>query len=125
MPIRRCTTAMRAATRFAPCALADMGRCPAPCDGRVDPERYGELVGELVSSLTASPGELLAALEARMADLADQERYEEAALVRDRLRALAEALARERARTRGSSAPAPSQLDDARTASRCGSTAAR
>ena len=35
--IRRCTTAMAAGTRFAPCALADMGRCAAPCDGRVDP----------------------------------------------------------------------------------------
>ncbi len=96
VPIRRCTQTMRAATRFAPCALADMGRCPAPCDGRIDPERYGELVGRLVSSLTASPGELLGALESRMSRLADQGRYEEAALVRDRLRALAEALARRR-----------------------------
>ena len=96
VPIRRCTQAMRAATRFAPCALADMGRCPAPCDGRITPERYGELVGRLVSSLTASPGELLGALESRMTRLADQGRYEEAALVRDRLRALAEALARKR-----------------------------
>ena len=90
MPIRRCTTAMRAGTRFAPCALADMGRCVAPCDGRVDPERYGELVRRLVSSLT-SPGGLLGALERRMAHLAKQERYEEAGLVRDRLRALVDA----------------------------------
>jgi DNA polymerase III subunit epsilon len=96
VPIRRCTQAMGAATRFAPCALADMGRCPAPCDGRITPERYGELVGRLVSSLTASPGELLGALEARMDTLADQARYEEAALVRDRLRGLAEALGRGR-----------------------------
>ena len=87
-------TAMGARTRFAPCALADMGRCVAPCDGRVDPERYGELVRRLVSSLT-SPGGLLGALERRMAHLAEQERYEEAGLVRDRLRALADALARE------------------------------
>ena len=95
LPIRRCTTAMGARTRFAPCALADMGRCVAPCDGRVDLERYGELVRRLVSSLT-SPGGLLGSLERRMAHLADQERYEEAGLVRDRLRALADALARER-----------------------------
>ena len=95
LPIRRCTTAMGARTRFAPCALADMGRCVAPCDGRVDPERYGELVRRLVSSLT-SPGGLLGALERRMAHLAAQERFEEAGLVRDRLRALADALARGR-----------------------------
>ena len=95
LPIRRCTTAMSARTRFAPCALADMGRCVAPCDGRVDPERYGELVRRLVSSLT-SPGGLLGALERRMAHLAEQERFEEAGLVRDRARALADALARSR-----------------------------
>ena len=95
LPIRRCTKAMTARTRFAPCALADMGRCLAPCDGRVDVERYGGLVRRLVSSLT-SPDGLLGALERRMTDLAEQERYEEAGLVRDRLRALADALSRAR-----------------------------
>jgi DNA polymerase III subunit epsilon len=93
--IRRCTTSMRARTRFAPCVLADIGRCLAPCDGRTDLEHYGELVETLLSSLSA-PGELLAALERRMSALAAQERYEEASLVRDRLRAIAEALWRRR-----------------------------
>ena len=96
VPIRRCTKAMRPTTRFEPCALAEMGRCLAPCDGRTDPERYGESVRSLVSSLS-HPGGLLTALEARMDDLAGQERFEEAALARDRLRALAEGLARARA----------------------------
>jgi DNA polymerase III subunit epsilon len=86
---------MRASTRFAPCVLAEMHRCLAPCDGRVGPERYEELVRSLVSSLS-TPGGLLGTLEARMRDLADQERFEEAALARDRVRALAEALARAR-----------------------------
>jgi DNA polymerase-3 subunit epsilon len=95
-PIRRCTRAMRASTRFAPCALADIGRCLTPCDGRVSPEHYGELVRELLSSLS-TPGELLEALDQRMGLLAAEERYEEAALARDRLRALAEGLVRSRA----------------------------
>ena len=93
--IRRCTKPMRAATRFAPCALAELGRCVAPCDGRATPERYGELVRTLIASLS-SPGGLLAALEQRMRHLAEEERFEDAALVRDRLRALAEALSRHR-----------------------------
>ncbi len=97
-PIRRCTKRMRPGTRFGSCALAEMGRCVAPCEGRVTVERYGELVRSLLSSLS-SPGELLGALENRMNDLAGQERFEEAALSRDRLRALAEALARGRADT--------------------------
>lgn len=95
VPIRRCTTAMRTGTRFAPCALADMGRCPAPCDGRVDPEGYRELTDALLSGLRA-PGTMLAVLDRRMDELAGQERYEEAALVRDRLRSLAAALERDR-----------------------------
>jgi DNA polymerase III subunit epsilon len=95
VPLRRCTRAMRARTRFASCALADIGRCPAPCDGRIDPERYGELVRDLLSSLE-SPDGLLAALEARMGALSDAERFEEAASVRDRLRALAASLHRAR-----------------------------
>jgi DNA polymerase-3 subunit epsilon len=95
VPLRRCTRAMAPATRFAPCALADIGRCPAPCDGRIDPERYGELVRDLLSSLR-SPGGLLATLEAKLARLAAAERFEEAALARDRLRAIAAALRRAR-----------------------------
>jgi DNA polymerase III subunit epsilon len=95
VPTRRCTRSMGARTRFPPCALADIGRCPAPCDGRIDPERYGELVRDLLSSLR-SPDGLLAALETRMAGLAARERFEEAAAVRDRLRAVAAALRRSR-----------------------------
>jgi DNA polymerase-3 subunit epsilon len=94
-PIRRCTRAMGVRTRFAPCALADMGRCVAPCDDRTDPPSYGAVVGELVRAL-AGPDTLLVTLEGRMASLAEQERFEEAALARDRLRALAEALWRSR-----------------------------
>ncbi|HEX9824553.1 MAG TPA: DEDD exonuclease domain-containing protein [Actinomycetota bacterium] len=94
-PIRRCTTRMGKATRFAPCALADLGRCVAPCDGRAGPERYAGLVRALQLALS-SPDELLAALEGRMAGLAAAERYEEATLVRDRLRSLVGALTRAR-----------------------------
>ena len=95
VPLRRCTRAMGARTRFGSCALADIGRCPAPCDGRIDPERYGELVRDLLSSLE-SPDGLLEALEAKMWRLASSERFEEAASARDRLRALAGALHRAR-----------------------------
>ena len=90
-PIRRCSRAMGSRTRFPPCALADLGRCTGPCDGRTDLERYGELVEGLISSLS-SPGELLGELEARMTHLASQQRYEEAADMRDRLQSLARSL---------------------------------
>ena len=94
-PIRRCTRSMGRRTRFAPCALADMGRCLAPCDGRTDAVDYHALVGALRASIER-PAELLAVLESRMRDLAGQERFEEAALARERLRALADVLMRMR-----------------------------
>jgi DNA polymerase-3 subunit epsilon len=94
-PIRRCTRAMGRSTRFAPCALADLGRCVAPCDDRVTPERYEGLVRSLQHALS-SPGGLLEALEGRMDRLATRERFEEAANARDRLHALVGALARAR-----------------------------
>ena len=94
-PIRRCTRPMSPTTRFPPCALADMGRCVAPCDGRVDRESYGEVVRSLIASVSA-PAALLGSLGSRMRELAAQERFEEAALARDRLGALAEAVARAR-----------------------------
>lgn len=93
--IRRCTRSMGVSTRFSPCALADMGRCQAPCDDRTTPERYAELIRGLISSLH-SPGGLLEALEQRMNRLATMDRFEEAAQARDRLRALGEALKRRR-----------------------------
>lgn len=93
--VRRCTRSMGRSTRFSPCVLADIGRCAAPCDGRVSPERYEELVRGLILSLS-SPGGLLEVLEARMMRLAAAERYEEAALARDRLHAVVEAVARGR-----------------------------
>jgi DNA polymerase III subunit epsilon len=95
VPIRRCTTPMGRSTRFSPCALADLGRCTAPCDGRVTPERYEGLVRSLQHALS-SPGGLLAALRARMARLSGQERFEEAGDLRDRLNVLVSALARAR-----------------------------
>lgn len=94
-PIRRCTRPMGRSTRFSPCALADLGRCLAPCADRVAPERYEGLVRSLTEALSRPDG-LLAALEERMAGLAGQDRFEEAALARDRLGAVVSALVRAR-----------------------------
>ncbi len=93
--IRRCTRSMGKRTRFAPCALADMGRCLAPCDDRTDLGQYRALVDDVIAALRA-PAALLGGLEARMVELAEQQRFEEAGLARDRVRALADALSRMR-----------------------------
>jgi DNA polymerase-3 subunit epsilon len=93
--LRRCTRSMGRSTRFSACALADIGRCLAPCDGRTDAAAYAAESGRLRLALR-QPGEMLLDLEADMQRLADAERFEEAALARERLRALVEALWRAR-----------------------------
>jgi DNA polymerase-3 subunit epsilon len=94
-PLRRCTRAMGRRTRFAPCALADMGRCLAPCDDRTTPEGYRTMIDEVLAAF-GSPRAMLHTLVGRMESLAEQERFEEATLARDRLQALADALSRMR-----------------------------
>jgi DNA polymerase-3 subunit epsilon len=94
VPIRRCTPRIGASTRFAPCALAAMGRCLSPCDGSVDPEAYAVVVADVAEAFGGNPTTIAAALQRRMTQLAQAGRYEEAAAARDRLRALLAAVER-------------------------------
>jgi DNA polymerase-3 subunit epsilon len=90
IPIRRCSG--RAGGRLAPCAPAQLGVAFCPCDGTLSRDAYQEVVDELVRAICLQPGSLLQHLEERIATLAASLRYEEAALTRDRHRALAAAL---------------------------------
>lgn len=94
--LRRCTPRMGPRTRLPACALKELGRCLAPCDGTVDPEGYAPAVAAVQQAMTGDVGTAVAHLEARMRTLAAEGRYERAAVVRDRLRALVAAVARTR-----------------------------
>ncbi|WP_214413775.1 DEDD exonuclease domain-containing protein [Sphaerisporangium fuscum] len=85
VPIRQCTERITVRTRRAACALAEMGRCGAPCEGRQSVEEYGRHVERARSAIEHDPGPVFAAIEARMQRLAAEQRYEEAAVDRDRL----------------------------------------
>jgi len=93
VPLRRCTG--RAQGR-GPCTPAQLGVSLCPCTGEVDEHAYRAAVAVAVEGLTRRPDLLLDPLEARMARLASEQRFEEAADVRDRAEALATLLARER-----------------------------
>ena len=67
-----------------------------PCAGGVDPADYARVVDRAVRGLTVEPELLLAPLRERLAALAADERFEEAADVRDRAEALSSALRRQR-----------------------------
>jgi DNA polymerase-3 subunit epsilon len=92
IPIRRCRT--RPGSRKGKCAAAQMGLALCPCDGRLSPIVYGSVVDRLVSAIEGDPAPLLDSLEERMARLANDQRYEEAAWARDRHDALSRALTR-------------------------------
>ncbi len=84
-PIRQCTPRMSRTPRLSPCVLAEMGRCVAPCDGRIDMDAYGEFVEGLRSALVSDPTPVIEALTRRIDVLSADERFEDAAVHRDRL----------------------------------------
>lgn len=85
--VRQCTTRMTRTPSGSTCALADLGRCLAPCTGDLAPERYAAEVDRLRGALTADPEEVVARLRERMDELVAEQRYEDAASWRDRLTA--------------------------------------
>jgi len=95
-PLRRC--AGRLPSRPAPgasaCLLADIGRCGAPCVGRQDAREYGLVVEAVRGAILHDARTVVATLTERAAARAAQERFEEAALVRDRLLAFVRAAGR-------------------------------
>ncbi len=88
LPLRTCTQALTSRPKPSACVLADLGRCPAPCTASVDEDTYAGIVARARIAMSSDPGEIVSAVGARMAQLADRERYEEAAEWRDRLGAL-------------------------------------
>jgi len=92
--IRQCTPRLARASRKSACALAEMGHCLSPCDGSADPDEYADEVDRVRSTMTGDPAPLVASVRQRMLDLARSERFEDAAIWRDRLTAFLRAAVR-------------------------------
>jgi len=86
--LRSCTDSVFAA-RTRPCLLFQIKRCSAPCADRITPEAYRELVEGARSFLSGQSQRIRHDLTARMEAASEALEFEEAALFRDRLRALA------------------------------------
>jgi DNA polymerase-3 subunit epsilon len=96
VPLRRCTgTPGRGGERSGPCAPAQLGVASCPCAGAITEAAYAQLVATVRRGLLHEPALLLGPLEAKMHALAAEERFEEAADMRDRAAALAQALRRQ------------------------------
>jgi excinuclease ABC subunit C len=69
------------------CLFYQIGKCLAPCEGKVTPEAYGKIIQEVKTSLIKRK-QLTTKLEERMGSLALQERFEEAAAMRDMIQSI-------------------------------------
>ncbi|WP_344681607.1 DEDD exonuclease domain-containing protein, partial [Saccharopolyspora taberi] len=93
--IRRCTERIPAENqRGRPCALHELGRCAAPCAGLQSVEAYAPEVVSIQDVVTGRGTEVLERLRAELDRLSAAERFEDAAVHRDRLAALVRSLDR-------------------------------
>jgi len=93
-PLRTCTDAVLA-SRKKPCLLYQLKRCVAPCVGLCTKEGYDDVLQDAVLFLGGKDRELQSRLTTQMVALADAERFEEAARVRDVLTAVRASLDRQ------------------------------
>lgn len=69
------------------CLFHQIGKCLAPCEAKVSAEEYQKIIDKVKMSITKR-SILIEKLEAKMLDLAMQERYEEAAKFRDNIQTI-------------------------------------
>lgn len=93
-PLRKCSDRSMA-NRSRPCIHHQMGQCLAPCCLTVDPAIYGSIVKEVVLFLKGRTPELIKRLRRNMLKAAQQENFEAAAALRDRMFALEKTLERQ------------------------------
>jgi len=93
-PVRTCSAGVfkRAGQIGRPCLLGYIGKCSAPCVGRVDAEEHRCLAEEFCDFMAGQTGKFTRRLESEMRRAADAEEYERAARLRDDIQALHRAL---------------------------------
>ena len=89
-PLRSCTegTFKDYARRGRPCIEYEMKRCLAPCVGFAEKSAYDDQVRGTVLFLRGKSRELVDKIEREMAEAAAEERFEDAARLRDRIQAV-------------------------------------
>ena len=66
-----------------PCLYYHIGKCLAPCQGKVTPEEYQKLINQVELFLSGKQTELLKEIQAQMTKYAESEQFEKAAKMRD------------------------------------------
>ncbi|WP_018216438.1 DEDD exonuclease domain-containing protein [Salinispora vitiensis] len=95
MPLRQCTHRLSLRKATPACAVAELGRCPAPCEHRITPAEYADrATTPFRTACGGDPQGVVDALLGRIETLSAGQRYEEAAVVRSRLTAVLRAIIR-------------------------------
>ncbi|MGV0101472.1 excinuclease ABC subunit UvrC, partial [Streptomyces californicus] len=93
-PVRTCSAGVfkNAERTGRPCLLGYIGKCSAPCVGRVTPEEHRELAEDFCAFMAGRTGTYIRRLEKDMAQAAEEMEYERAARLRDDAGALKRAM---------------------------------
>lgn len=95
-PLVTCGEAFTGEPVRKPCLYYHLGRCPAPCAGLADRERYRETVREVELFLNGKHDKLLKNLYRQMEEAAERLEYERAAALRDQIRAVEQVLSQQK-----------------------------
>ncbi len=87
VPLRDCTDAVFH-NRSRPCLKHQIGRCPAPCVGRIDAAAYAASLDRACAILRGDVGDVLAELRARMEVAAAALEFERAHVLKQQIEAL-------------------------------------
>ena len=92
-PMRSCSNGVfrNAAAAGRPCLLGYIGKCSAPCVGRISPEDHRDIVADFASFMAGQTGQLTRKMERAMLQASDNLEFEKAAVIRDSLTALKQA----------------------------------
>ncbi|MCI3222146.1 excinuclease ABC subunit UvrC, partial [Streptomyces sp. NP-1717] len=93
-PVRTCSAGVfkNAERTGRPCLLGYIGKCSAPCVGRVTPDEHRQLAEEFCDFMAGRTGAYIRRLEQRMAIAAEDMEYEKAGRLRDDIGALRRAM---------------------------------
>ncbi|HUG86913.1 MAG TPA: excinuclease ABC subunit UvrC, partial [Euzebya sp.] len=96
-PVRTCSKGVfdRHARAGRPCLLFHIGKCSAPCTGEVSVAEHRELLDDLMAFIQGDTDGALETLREKMGEEAGKQNYEAAARIRDQLRAMETALAKQ------------------------------
>jgi excinuclease ABC subunit C len=93
-PARTCSAGVfkRAAQIGRPCLLGYIGKCSAPCVGRVSPEAHRQIVEDFCDFMAGKTDTMIRRLERRMGEASAELDFERAARLRDDVEALRRAM---------------------------------